>query len=139
MKRSSSGRKLFSRGEWLTLLGMGIVVVSAALTWVNETPKVNDPIGQYVVSLGSYARPGFDVRLGWLRVGWAVVFCGVLCGALLLFNPTAREKKVFLGVQVALSLVILALAVLHIGPHAGVILAIVGASLLLWGAFARYR
>jgi hypothetical protein len=123
----------------LTLLGMGAVVVSAALTWVNETPKVSDPVGQFVVSLGSYARPGFDVRIGWLRVGWVLVFCGVLCGSLLLFNPAAREKKVFLGIQVLLSLVVLALAVLHIGLHTGVLLAIGGALLLLWGAFVRYR
>ena len=134
----TNSRKLFSLGEWLTLIGMVLVVISAALEWGHDPPKPMDTVGQVYVSRHHYERAGYDLSIGWLRVGWAVVICAVIAASLLLFDPAAREKTGFLIVSIAASAGILILAVLHLGPYPGVMVAIIGAGLILWGGFARY-
>lgn len=131
-------RKLFSRGEWLTLIGMTLAVISAALVWGHDLPQPIE-VGAVVVTRHHYERAGYDLTIGWLKVGWAVVICSVITASLLLFEPAAREKPRFLAVAVAMPAAILILAFLHLGPNPGVMLAIVGALVMLWGGFVRYR
>jgi hypothetical protein len=132
-------RKLFSRGEWLTLLGMAAVVIGAALTWKQDLPPVMSVVGQVYTSKRNFERTGYELKLGAMKVGWIVVVSAVVCACLLLFNPTAREKGAFLGVQVALGIAIVVVGLLHAGPYPGAVLAIVGGALLVWGGIARYR
>jgi len=132
-------RKLFSLGEWLTLLGMGLVVVSVALVWGEDAPEAINEVAAIYISARNYTRTGYELPLGALRVGWVVVICAVTCSALLLLEPARREKRLFLAIQTALAIAILILALLHIGPYAGVVLALLGGLLLLGGAVARYR
>ncbi len=134
-------RKLFSAGEWLTLAGMGLSVLSAALIWGTASPEVLAPGAVSAVYRSRFTRTeaGFDIQIGFMRVGWVVVICAVICGAMLLFDPGAREKKVFLVLQCCLAAAVLGLAALHAGLYPGVILAGAGGALLLWGAILRYR
>src|SRR5438874_11796389 len=124
-------RKLFSRGEWLTLLGMALAVMSSALVWGQDPPPVMDMVGKIFVSRHNYTRAGYDIKLGWLPVGWTVVICAVTSGCLLLYEPSGGERRLFFGVQLVLGLAILALALLHIGFYPGIILAILGGSALV--------
>jgi hypothetical protein len=132
-------RKLFTRGEWLTLLGMAVVVISAALTWKQDMPPVLSVVGQVYTSRRNFERTGYELKLGTMKVGWLIVISAVVCASLLLFNPSAREKGLFLGLQVALGSAVVVLALLHAGPYPGAVLAIVGGLLLIWGGIARYR
>jgi len=134
-------RKLFSAGEWAILVGMGLAVVSAALIWGTTSPEVVSPgaVAEVYRSRFTRTEAGFDIPLGILKVGWVVVICAVTSGGLLLFEPGSKEKRVFLIIQCCMAGIILGLAVLHIGPYPGVILATVGGGLLLWGAMLRYR
>ncbi len=68
-----------------------------------------------------------------------VAALAILCGMLLLAEPTAESRGLFRAIQIGAAGIILGLAVINIGPHAGVALAILGALLLLWGAWERYR
>lgn len=136
---TTRSRKLFSLGEWFTLLGLCLVVMSAAMVWKEDAPEAINAVAAVYISQRNYTRTGFELPLGALRLGWVIVICAVVCGALLLFNPSARERRLFFVVQVALSGAILLLALLHIGPYAGVVLAFLGGLLLFWGAVARYR
>jgi hypothetical protein len=132
-------RKFFSMGEILSLFGMGVAVMSAALTWGSNPPPVTSAVGAYFIRDKSFLVSGFDKEIGSLRVGWVVVVCALICGALLLWEPKGRQKTFFFTLQTALGLTILLLAFIHIGVYVGVILAFVGGALLLAGAFVRYR
>jgi len=134
-------RRLFSAGDWLTLVGMGVVVVSAALTWSVELPEVTEQseVAAIYVSRMKHEVAGFDVHLGRLRAGWVVVVCAVAAGALLLWEPSPREAGLIRAAHAGLAVAILAVAGLHAGPYPGVVLALLGGVLMLAGAFARSR
>lgn len=135
----TTARKLFSRGEVLTLIGLGLVVVSAAMTWGQEAPPVTSMVGVVFSENRNFYRNGYELKMGWMRVGWAVVICAVACGSLLLFEPSGKEKRAFFAIQVALGGIIIALALLHIGPYIGVFLALLGGACLIAGAAVKYR
>lgn len=139
---TTAGRRTFlTRGEWMTLFGMVLCVVSPALTWTYEPPKTVTAFAAVYVARytrGRFDRPGFDVRMGPVSVGWVVVVCAVVCAALLLLNPGAKERRLYLALQVALGLLVLALAVAHLGAYGGIVLAILGGVLLIAGGVFRY-
>src|SRR5262245_9163967 len=121
-------RKLFSAGEWVVLVGMGLAVLSAALIWGTASPDVlPGAVGEVYRARFTRTEAGFDIQLGFLKVGWVVVICAVASGAMLLFEPGVKEKRIFLVIQCCLAAVIGCLAILHAGLYPGVILAIVGA------------
>jgi len=127
-------------GEIATLLGTLIVVAGAGLAWgSSDTPKL--PIGAVPVYVSPSAalRSGFAVKIGWISVGWLVVTLGVICACLLLFNPSEKEKPLFLRSHLALAIAILVIAVLHFGPYAGVVLSALGGCFLIASALMRYR
>jgi hypothetical protein len=134
-------RKVFSTGEVLTLFGMGLCVISAALIWGTSAPAATSPsaVAAIFVSRLTKKVSGFDLEYGWLPVGWTVVLCAVLCGSLLLVEPAPRLKSLLLIVQVILATVVLSLVILHIELYPGRLVALAGSFLLLWGAVARYR
>jgi drug/metabolite transporter (DMT)-like permease len=139
---TTESRKLFARGEWLTLIGMVLIVFGAALVWKREMPTVAkgfEAVGAIFINPEGYRQSGYDLRMGWLPVGWTAVFCAVVCGALLLLEPRGREKRAFFLSQVILGIAVIVLAVLNIGPFPGSIMALIGGLLLLAGAIALYR
>lgn len=135
-------RKLLSGGEWCTLLGMVLCVMGAALTWERSAPQTLGPVvGAMAVYISRKSRdvPGYDIHLGWMSVGWVVVLCASAAASLLLFEPQRGRKSWYLGGQLAMAGIIGILALLYIGPYAGVIMALLGASLISIGAILRYR
>ena len=126
-------------GMSLTLVGMAILVMSAACTWTNELPKVIGSIPALFVAKHSYTRSGFELSLGRMSVGWVIVLAGMICGSLLLAEPNPSNKNFFLFLQSAMGLAVLGLALLHFGFYTGIILAFVGGLLLIGGGLTRYR
>lgn len=138
---SRPARKVFSTGEMLTLFGMGLCVISAALLWGTSAPAATSPSAVAAIFVSRLTRKvsGFDLEYNWLPVGWTVVLCAVLCGSLLLVEPAPRLKSSLLLVQVALAVVVLSLVVVRFELYPGRFVALAGSLLLLWGAVARYR
>ncbi|HSV74457.1 MAG TPA: hypothetical protein VLH79_11930 [Chthonomonadales bacterium] len=135
------GRKLFSLGEAATLAAMGMAVASGALPWEVRQPEsaLPTPLPAVFVSRLTMTVIGFDVRIGWLRAGWIVLACAVVCGTLLLWEPTSAQRRAYLAIQTALGVVALVVALVHVGPHLGVILGALSGILMIAGAYARYR
>src|SRR5579871_1889943 len=130
-----------SGGEWITLLGMVLAVMSAALTWSYDPPQTSSVVGAVYIAQhtgNAYYRTGYDLRIGGIRVGWAVVSSATVCGTLLLFHPYRRVRYLFLTLQVVLGLAVVALAILHRGPHMGILAATIGGMLLVLGGVLRY-
>lgn len=124
----------------MTLAGMIVCVMSAALYWTRQAaPPSSSAIAAFYINQRAHAVNGYDLTMGPISVGWIVVLCAVLCGLLLLVQPADGKMMQFRSLQVGLSLVILSLAVLHMGLFAGVIAALAGGVLLLCGAILRYR
>jgi len=91
------------------------------------------------VSPSATFRSGFGIRIGWLSVGWLLVTLAVISACMLLFNPSEKEKPVLFRIQTAVSISILVVAALHAGPYVGVVMAGLGACVLIAGAVLRYR
>jgi hypothetical protein len=123
----------------MTLLGMIAVVMSAAQSWQKFVPPKATTVPAIFVSRSSHEVPGYELKLGALNVGWMVVLAAVVCGALILFTPSASEKRNYLWLQTALSAFVLGLACYHFGPFSGIYLAIGGSIFMLIGGVLRYR
>ncbi len=136
-----SNRKMFSRAEWMILAGLCACVFSAILVWGTSQPRATDNshVNALFVKMWAVQVSGYDLKLGWLSVGWAVVACAVGAGALLLIDPGPKNRGVLFIVHTALAGIVIALAVLHLGPLPGVILALVGSVVLMIGGIMRYR
>jgi len=134
-------RKVFSAGEAMTLASLALAVFSGALKWADLTPQSEIPgaVGALLIRKMTVSVTGFDLRIGWLRAGWIVVACAVLSGSLLLWEPTAAQKRVLLPVQCGAGAVILLVSLLHVGQYPGVLVALACGALLIMGALARYR
>ena len=136
---ANQARKLFSSGELTTLVGMGMVVISAALVWERSAPQVMFPgaMGEVYRSRLMHNLSGYDVDLGRLKLGWVIVCAAVTCGSLLLLSPSDKRNRLWQAVQYALAGLVFVLAALHIGPYPGVILGMAGSIALALGARAR--
>src|ERR1041384_2907141 len=121
--------RTWSTGMLLTLMGTVLGVAGAAGTWMVKLPE--SPAGIPPVVAIPQKVAGFGLKLGWLKVGWAVVICAVACSALMLIPQPLADPRLSRGVHVALAGSILALAVLHTGLYPGVILSASGGLLLL--------
>lgn len=133
-------RALFSKGEWLTLIGMVLVVAGATLIWGPSRRFSPDQMPDLaLVHIKPINVSGFYLRVGWLKVGWAAVTCAVVCGALLLLDPTARNKGTLRSIHLACSIAILALVALNIAPFPGIVVTAIGGVVLAVGGILRYR
>jgi hypothetical protein len=136
---NKENRKLFSAGEIVNLLGVVFLVMSAAYPWEKQKPLILPNGGALYVASHVRLLTGYDIALGPTSVGWVVVLCALICGALLLFTPSNKENVLFFVVQVAISLFGLCLVVLHFGVTAGALGALAGVIFLLSGAVLRYQ
>lgn len=138
---SDGKRKVFSAGEALTMASLALSVLSGSLRWADVAPQSGLPgaVGVLLVRKMTVSVTGFDLRIGWMRVGWIVVACAVLSGTLLLWEPTAAQKRVLLPIQCGAGGIVLAVALFYIGMYPGVLVALACGAMLILGALARYR
>jgi hypothetical protein len=138
---TATPRKLFTIGELMTLGGLILTVMSAALTWANVPPKLSTmAAAAYVAKFqrDAYLTNGYGLKLAGISVGWIVVLASLAAGSLMLFTPTPEQRRKFLIGQVAAGIVIFALAILHVGPYWGIFMALAGSALMIAGGVMRY-
>src|SRR5438067_13174826 len=107
------GRKLFSTGELLTLGGVVCAIISAPMTWAYDPPATSSMVGVVYVeryTRNAFFRSAYELPLGFLKVGWAVVLVATICGSFLLFTPAQRQRPLYLAAQLAGGAFILGLA-----------------------------
>lgn len=139
--KHQSAKKLFTTGELVTLAGVVLAVMSAAMTWANLPPKTSSMVAATYVATyqrNAYLTNGYGLTVGGVSVGWIVVLAGIGAGTLLLFQPVGKQRKHFLMLQMALAIPILALAIRYINLYPGVLMALGGAAALAWGAMLRF-
>lgn len=124
-------RRFLSRAEAAILLGMILVVLSLFLVWKRESVSVPLP----AVFAGTAVRTG----LGLSMVFWPLLLCSAVSSALLLWAPDDRTRSGFFVVQLACGLTCMVVTLVHMALLPGVLVALVGSGLLLFGAVDRYR
>jgi hypothetical protein len=123
----------------LILTGGALSTLSAALPWARTLPdSLAAGFPALVVNESALIRSGFDVRIGWLSVGWLVAGCGIAAIALMLWD-TGDSTPWIPPAQVALGAVIAAVALIHLVALPGVILGMAGGSLVSLGALFAGR
>ena len=91
------------------------------------------------VSDSALLRRGFDLKMGWLSVGWAVALFGIGAIALLLWGGSGTQAAWIPRVQLGLGAAIVLIALLHAAPQPGVAVAAVGGGALAGGAILTLR
>lgn len=131
-------------GTGLLLSGTLFSVASAALKWAPAPlPPATEMAGALYVapSVRGTAVTGFSLSLGFIKLGWMLVLCGLISTALLLIPPSrtsTKERRLFLALQVSLGLVPLSLSVYHAGLYAGVLCAAASGILLITAGLVLY-
>jgi hypothetical protein len=139
VSREDKGRRELL-GLLITLAGLSIGIIGAALTWAVDRSGALPAFGSALyVSPNAGKLNGFQIKVGFLSMGWLLILVCGLCGLLLLANPTAEEKPPYLRLQATLGAFILFLGVLYIRPYLGPAMAAISGTLLVSGAFLRYR
>lgn len=125
-------RRFLSRGEALTLVGMLLAVISLFLVWkeTNAADIVNVPIPN-VIQLVTTQR-GLD-----LSVRWPLLLCATGACATLLMLQTAQNRLTLLVLQLTFSIAVCVMALTYFAPRPGVIMALIGGGLLIFGAIDR--
>ena len=131
------GRKLFSRGELITLVGMVMVVASVPLHWAVLQPahlaalpaEALFRVKELTVIANAYQ----------IGVGWLLVTCSAAAGILLLWTPTNETKRFVFAMHVALGAGCILIALMHISLMPGVLVCMVGGGLLVWGGAERSK
>lgn len=123
-------RRFLNRAEAAILLGMILVVLSLFLAWKREAVSVPLP----AVFAGTTVRTG----LGLATVFWPLLLCSSVSSALLLWPPDSRARSGFFMVQLVCGLTCMVVTLTHMALLPGVLVALVGSSLLLFGAVDRY-
>src|SRR5688572_1521786 len=120
------------------LFGGVLSVLSGRLVWAKADPStLGAGLPALFVNEAALMRRGFELRIGWLSVGWCVAACGIAAAALLLWggNSTWVPK-----VQMSLGAVILLIALFHLSTFPGVLAAAAGGAFIVAGAcLATFR
>lgn len=129
-------RRLLTRAEAETLLGMLLTVFSLFLAWRREDLSMllrGVPLSGAVYTNG-LTHSGFAYAAIW----WPLTIGATICGAALLWTPRRTTRLQIATVQGACGLACLMIALTHFALLPGVLTAIVGSVLLLFGAIDRY-
>ena len=124
-------RHFLNRAEAATLLGMILTVLSLFLVWKNESLSIPLP----AIIVGKTTRTG----LGLTEVFWPLLLGSSLSSSLLLWTPDEKTRLPLLVAQLAFGLTCFVVTLAHFAPLPGVLTALVGSALLLFGAVERYR
>ena len=123
-------RRLLTRAEALTLLGMIMCIVSLFLAWpVALEGKL--PMQPLVISL---TRTGAAIKL----VRWPITVAAILSGLLLAFPSSASNRIPMAVVQGLCGLVCFVIALTHFAIQPGVLVDLVGGALITFGAVDRF-
>ncbi|GEM_PF-1542594 len=128
---------LLTRAEIATLAGMTLCVASLFLTWkrqpVEQTLLHSMPAALVLNVPSDFPVKGFDLPLH-----WPLTFCAVLCGVSLLILPKPHNRSRWAAFQITLAAVCLLLPLIRFALQPGVIAALLGGSLVLFGALERF-
>ena len=135
--RDSAFRRLLTRAEAETLLGMLLVVCSLFLAWGREdlTPEL-----KRLGLSGAVFAGGLNPTHGgffYPSVCWPLLGGALLCGVALLWSPEEKTRLPISAVHGACALACLLIALVHFALLPGALLGILGAALLVLGAIDR--
>lgn len=125
-----SVRRFLNRAEAATLLGMILTVFSLFLVWKNEAISVPLP----AMFAGRTQRTGLG-----MPVFWPLLLGASLSSTLLLWTPNERTRLPLLVAHLAFSLTCFVVTMANFALEPGVLMALVGSVLLIYGAVDRYR
>jgi hypothetical protein len=136
---SASFRRFLTRAEAVTLVGMLLVIFSLYLVWERYAlPQNMVPLaGSMSLAMGSTTRTGQALPPS---VRWTLLGSAVACGALLLWTPTARTRLAPALLQSVCALTCVGITLtwlLKFALQPGIVMALVGGMLLIWGALDR--
>ncbi len=138
-RTGSSPATIESITRGLILLGSALSALSAGLVWSKADPAtLGVGLPALFVNESALMRRGFELRVGWISVGWIVAACGIIAAALLLWGGEA-ESAWIAKAQVGLGAVILLVALLHISSYFGPLTAAAGGALIISGGYLSAR
>jgi hypothetical protein len=139
--RPNGSRRLSLIGECATLMALGLSVLSGSLPWATVPPDVGVAgfAGAFYASVKPVTVSGFALRIGSARVGWLVVVAAAISALSLLMPATTPSGAHARQVQMAAGAGIIALALLHLSTHPGVIVAVICGLALMLGSVSRSR
>ena len=122
------------RAEALTLSGMGLVVGSLFLLWEQRLGAVPPLLQAGALRVESLTVPlnGFGAH-----VAAPLTICAVLCAATLLWEANDKNRLALGAVGMAGGLACVVIALTRFALLPGVLIALAGGALLLWGAIQR--
>ncbi|MCW3099327.1 MAG: hypothetical protein JWL77_4945 [Chthonomonadaceae bacterium] len=129
-------RPFLTRAELATLVGMILCVASLFLIWQRQ-PLDQTQLYKMPATLVLNVPPDLPVRGFDLPLHWPLTFCAVLCGVSLLILPNPQNRSRWAIVQILSATVCLLLPLIRFALQAGVLVALLGGSLLFFGALER--
>ncbi len=127
-------RRLLARAEAVTLGGMVLVVSSLFFLWEKRLSDVPPALQAGALRVESLTVPldGFGAR-----VAAPLTICAVLCASTLLWDATEKNRMALGAAGGAGGLACVVIALTRFAPLPGILLALAGGALLLWGAIER--
>jgi len=130
-------RPFLTRAELATLVGMILCVASLFLVWkrepVDQMRLRSMPAALVLNPPRDFPVGGFDLPLR-----GPLTFCAVFCGVSLLILPKPETRSRWAAAQITAAAVCLLLPLLRFALQTGVIVALLGGSLVLFGALERF-
>jgi hypothetical protein len=130
-------RPFLTRAELATLIGMTLCVASLFLIWkrqpIDQTLIHSMPATLVLNVPADLPVKGFDLPLH-----WPLTFCAVFCGVGLLILPKPQNRSRWAVVHLLSATVCLLLPLIRFALQAGVLVGLLGGSLLLFGALERF-
>lgn len=130
-------RPFLTRPELATLVGMTLCVASLFLTWKRE-PVHPELLQSMPVALVRNVPPPLPVTGFTLPLHWPFTLCAVFCGAGLLVQPKPRYQSHWVACQVLSAAICLLLPILRFAVQPGVMVALAGGGLMLFGVLERF-
>ena len=128
---------MLSRAEVATLIGMTLCVASLYLTWKRE-PVSQKMLHSMPATLIVNPPSDFAVQGFGLPLHWPLAFCAVFCGVSLLVAPKPHNRARWAGLQITAAGLCLLLPVVRFAVQPGVLVALIGGALTLFGALERF-
>lgn len=127
-------RRFLNRAEAVTLLGMILVVASLFLVWKRINLDLqNQPVPALFVNW-SKDHTGLSLP----AIFWPLLMGASLSSLVLLWTPNEQTRLPFFVMQLAFGLTCFVVSLTHFAILPGVLVALVGSTLLLFGAVDRY-
>jgi hypothetical protein len=128
-------RRFLNRAEAATLLGMVLTVASLFLVWksVNPGELLQQPLPAEFLS-HNITNTGLSLP----SIFWPLLLSATLSSATLLWTPTTQTRLPIFVVQLAFGLTCFIISLAHFALLPGIVVALAGSALLLFGAVDRY-